>query len=206
MNCVKGRLSPPWPAQTKIACFAECQNRFQDRCRNVVYNTHTHACAPVHPKSRDDPVLDSEPGDVLYSRDTRRSLVCDSAAGFQLYHLCGAAVCILSFSVTLNYQNATAECAARNSKLFMPNTFERFALLEVVSPEYTWAGLTKVGDAWVWESGDAVETDFYNFMWSSGQPNGPEERCGALTYDVFLDKLHDWPCVAQHRFVCEQSV
>ena len=90
----------------------------------------------------------------------------------------------------------------------MPNTFERFALLEAISPEYTWVGLNKSGDLWIWEDGKAVEPEFYSFLWSYGQPNSlghGGEECAARTYDVFLDKLHDWPCAATFKFVCEQG-
>ncbi|RUS76399.1 hypothetical protein EGW08_015829 [Elysia chlorotica] len=207
-RCRKGRLSAPWTAHNKISCFVQCKSLFQERCRSVIYNSHTRACTPVHPKSLDDPTPPSSPGDVLYSQDDERHLTCDTAAGFQLYSLCGAAACIMPFSTGHTYENAKAQCSAMNSVIYMANTFERYALLEAISPEYSWARVIRSGNAWQSDDGGFLEPDFSSFMWSYGQPNNFEqgsEDCAARTYAVFLDKLHDWPCSAIFRFLCEQK-
>ena len=208
-DCLKARLSQPWLSQTKISCIAKCKSRFQTSCRSVLYNTQTLACTPVHPKTLDDARVNFSPGDTLFSQDQEQGLTCDTTAGFQLFTSCGEAVCVFPVDVKTTYANATAACQAMHARLYAPNTYERYRLLELISPKYTWVGLTMLsGDAWRWTTGEAVDPDFEDFMWSVGQPNnldGLGELCAARTHSVHLDKLHDWPCVAHHRYVCEQN-
>ncbi|KAK3798990.1 hypothetical protein RRG08_063339 [Elysia crispata] len=205
-ECIKAQLSPPWTAKNEFTCIAECKSRFQDRCRNVLFNNQSLACTPVHPMSRDDPSPGFQPGDILFSEDMTRYLACDTAAGFKVYQECGQAVCALQSSVKATYSNAKAACQAQNATVYSPNTYERFGLLNTLMSENSinnWIGLTRVDISWVWETGDVVQPEFASFMWGVGQPNlNPGDFCTLKLYGV--QKLHDSKCINEYRYVCEQ--
>ena len=211
-ECIKAQLSPPWTAKNELTCIAECKSRFQDRCRNVVFNSQSLACTPVHPMSRDDPSLASDPGDVLYSQGDGRFLKCDTAAGFQLYQKCGTAVCLLPVVVGANYLDAKSDCEGRQATMFSPNTAERFSLLQTVVAgnasfhTYMWVGLTKTGQTWAWVNGDSADTDLYKLnLWAMGQPdNTYMELCAFYSY-IFPQKLQDSSCFLVTIYFCEQN-
>ncbi|GFR93225.1 C-type lectin [Elysia marginata] len=214
INCTKSQLSPPWStAQSKTHCLTECKTRFQDRCTNVVFNTDTHACTPVHPKSRFDPIPVAQPGDVVYSQDYTRVLNCDTVAGFQLYQHCGAAACLRLANVRNTYQNAKADCEGRdNATVYMPDSYERYAMLENIVSQHdiidthTWVGLTRQEGDWVWDNGEAVGADFLSSLWAFGQPNNAKNEDCVFYWFGNNHKLHDAFCPASCWYLCEQNI
>ena len=209
-TCRKARLSPPWSAPNRILCFAECVRRFQNRCRNVLYNTGTSTCTPVYPLAEEDPILESQPGDVHYSLAEERIVDCDTAAGFEIRHECGAVACVLLGSSAKTFSDAKAYCQSRGATLFVPSTYERFALLERLAPgpAETWVGLTKSGRTIVWEQGgyDTLDPEYSRFMWSPGQPNHlTHQNCVVFRYRGYLHKLQDDLCTPSYNFICERN-
>ena len=204
--CNKAVLSPPWTSRSEVSCIAECKSRFGDSCRNVVFNTHTMACTPVYPLSRDDPSLPSQPGDVFYTETVAPTLACDTAAGFQLREACGTGACLLHRSKTTYYQ-AVSDCSNKAAILFQPDTHERFALLEQIFSGQAWAGLHKVSGSWVWQSGHSVDFEFYNFMWSPGQPDtSNNELCVSYAYWDPFDKFHDYACGHSFEYFLSRTI
>ncbi|GFS24791.1 hypothetical protein ElyMa_003425200 [Elysia marginata] len=214
-NCRKGQLSSPWTTRSKILCFVECVTRFQDRCTNVVFNSLTLDCTPVHPVSRDVPTLTIQPDDVLYSKVAGRDLNCDTAAGFMLHEKCGTAACISNPIVNKDYDSAKIHCRDVNAFLFMPNTWDKFALLESIvsqshSNSYTWVALFKPGHLpnWFWDHVQLEQADanFLSPLWAAHQPNSQlDEVCGFFSNRQANYKLHDASCTGKYRFLCEQN-
>ncbi|GFS18993.1 asialoglycoprotein receptor 1 [Elysia marginata] len=202
-------LASTWTAKSKTLCIAECVKRFQDRCTNVVFNTDTLDCTPVRPdKSRDSPAPTSLPGDVLYSRAAERDLSCDVAKGFRLYEHCGTAACVFNYASSRSYSFARSYCSSLNAVVFVPNSHERFALLEFIASQLgfsnTWVGLIRAdsNSPWSWENGKVADPNFLSPLWGIRQPDEyPADLCAKSTQS---DKLHDVPCTWGYRFLCEQ--
>ena len=208
-SCIKAQLAPSWSTRNYISCVTECKHRFRDRCRNLFYNTHTLTCTPVHPMARDQPTLRAQPGEVLYSQTHGQFLECDTARGFVLAQTCGAAACVWSSVWGGTYSYAKADCEQKNAILFMPNTYERFALLEFITSRGTWVGLIKAGATFKWQNGESVDPAFAQFMWTAGQPGNVDngEDCGVYWRNGYfaVSKFHDMSCFASFRYICEQN-
>ncbi|GFS27161.1 C-type lectin domain family 10 member A [Elysia marginata] len=207
MQCRKAELSPPWTSSSLVSCVAGCKERFQNLCNNVVYNKLTSTCTPVHPMAFSDPELVSQPGDELFSLQDKE-LTCDVAAGFQLQQACGAASCLLFNKTKTVFAEAQAACEAAGSTLFIPDTFERFALLPVNAIKQYWVGLKRSDNSFVWVNGNSVDLSFFNFMWAERQPDnykGIEDCVIYFFKHATNNKLHDYPCNHEHEFICEQN-
>ncbi|GFR96213.1 hypothetical protein ElyMa_004447300 [Elysia marginata] len=207
--CLKARLSAPWKSHDKFACLAECKKRFRDRCTNFIFNNETLTCSPVHPLSHDRVTLASQPGDVLYTQDHQRALSCDTAAGFRFRQACGAAACVLVRYSKVVFSAANDKCLRKNASLYMPDTFERFALLQTLVYATTWIGMVKShNDSVLWLNGSRVDSDFFHFFWKDGQFSPQNEAEDCFVFQVangIISDLHDYPCSWHWRYVCEQS-
>ena len=210
-DCRKGELSPPWIAGTRMRCLMECKSRFREECRNFIFNPDTTACTPVYPKPRDHPVLQSVPGDDFYSQQEGRVLTCDTAGGFHLYEKCGRAACIRTVSATDTYDNAKADCQARNAVLYIPNTYEQYAFFETVISEsnlvatYIWVGFIRVGDSWIADNGEDFNSDFLASVWGRGQPNNLVDEVCTIILSTDNDTVHDASCMLSAAYLCEQN-
>ncbi|GFR95963.1 hypothetical protein ElyMa_006286000 [Elysia marginata] len=209
--CRAGQLAPTWTAKSKTLCIAECVTRFQDRCTNVVFNTNTLDCTPVRPDvSRDGPALTSLPGDVLYSRAAGRDLSCDVTKGFRLYEHCGTAACVSNDASGAYYAGRDYCILSKGAAMFVPNSYERFALLELIVSQshnsYTWAGLARANSfsPWRWENGEDVDQNFLSRLWGIGQPD--EHTSDLCAYYTTLYRFRDAPCdFNSFRILCEQN-
>ena len=104
-------------------------------------------------------------------KEEKAVYTCDTKRGFHLYEMDNESICIMPVSEMVSFVEANADSERRGSNLYIPHTYERFALLKDVSEKSSWVGLTKIGSVFVWQNGDSVEPDFYDFMWAWLQPD-----------------------------------
>ncbi|GFN93856.1 C-type lectin-related protein 2 [Plakobranchus ocellatus] len=209
-DCARAERATPWESSSELSCVMMCHDRFQEDCRNVVYNHQNLTCTLVSPLPQSAPPSPLDPTLVgsLYTHYDP-FLSCYTTEGFELHTLCGVSACLSSPGPEIHYNDAKAECAKKNAIIFEPRTFEHYALLEKISPNLTWVGMIRKNDTFVWESGETVGSDLNKIIWATGQPSNYQDRQDCVAYHAVDGRMHglyDRNCGKNVSFICEQKL
>ncbi|KAK3764487.1 hypothetical protein RRG08_055652 [Elysia crispata] len=217
-DCQTLQLGESWISQSPITCQRECMSRYSENCQSVVYNSQTGNCTPG--SIAFGPIFyvttsipETGPSETLYYM--RQPIPpCNTSNNFSLYDVCGTSGCLYLSTSEANYTDARTICSQMNSRLFVGNTMAKFSLFWYTSKTYmkvtTYIGLgdNDVEGKYVWENGEPLSSEQYQYVWFHRQPDNylGDQDCAIAQHANWPTRfgLDDAFCYQGFHYVCER--